>query len=476
MRIAKKYKKIIPFAIGVAASLASSQASASGFLVARFAGEKGHPTTDSPSAIYFNPAGLALGHGTRVYLEGVFAYRTVSYDRPTGAIDNVLDPGEMADGTPADAITANSGEATLSNMVASPFAAVVTDFGVPNLAVGAGFSVPFGGSAKWDQNSAYAGDATYPGAVDGVARWWAIEGSITAMYITAAGAYRWPCIGLSVGLGLNLVLENVNTVRARINSGQDDLVYGDGSVREGRSLIDASGTTFSVGAGAIWEAKPGLFLGVSYQSQPGFGGTEMSGTMTNRLPPAATTENDFVFEHALPDVIRAGARWKVTPKLEARLFGEYARWSTYERQCLRNPDGKCAFNADGSIDTAAGGANVIANFPRDWQDAFGVRAGASWWQSDALELFAGLGYDSNAVPDETLDPAFVDMDKLSAALGARYQLGRYAVQATYTQFIYLERTTGTRAVDPMFPSRGPDSAGTYGQSVGALNLGVEAAF
>jgi long-chain fatty acid transport protein len=487
MTTARKYKKFprfaLSFAVVTSTLFSAGAASASGFLVARFGGEKGHPTTDSPTAIYYNPAGLALGHGTRVFVEGTGAFRLVTYDRPVGAIDNVLDPGEMAEGTPSDAVTANAGEAKLSNIVASPFVGIVSDLGVPDLGVGLALYVPFGGSAKWDGNSAFDGNATYPGAEDGISRWWAIEGEIRAMYVTAAGAYRWPCIGLSVGVGLNLVLESVNTVRARLSSGQDNLVYADGSVREGRSLIDATGTTFAVGGGAIWEAKPGLFLGVSYQSQPGFGTTEMSGTMTNRLPPAAVTENDFVFEHSLPDIIRAGVRWRAQPKIEARLFGEYARWSSYEQQCLRAPDGVCAFNADGSLDTAAGGANVIANFPRDWHDAFGVRAGASYWQSDALELFGGLGYDSNAVPDETLDPAFIDMNKFSVAAGARYQLGKYAIQATYTQFIYMSRSVEPRARDamgdaiaPAFPSRGPDSAGDYSQSIGALNLGVEASF
>ena len=36
----------------------SSTASASGFATARFGGEHGHPTTDNPTALYYNPAGI----------------------------------------------------------------------------------------------------------------------------------------------------------------------------------------------------------------------------------------------------------------------------------------------------------------------------------------------------------------------------------------------------------------------------------
>ena len=42
-----------------------------GFAVARYGGEHGNPATEHPTAIYFNPAGLALGTGWRIYAEGI---------------------------------------------------------------------------------------------------------------------------------------------------------------------------------------------------------------------------------------------------------------------------------------------------------------------------------------------------------------------------------------------------------------------
>src|SRR5262245_22550728 len=105
----------------------SSGVRGSGFLVAQFGGEVGHPATDHPTARYFNPAGLARGHGTRLYLEGIFAYHTASYTRPSAAIDH---PGV---GTPAEATSANAGKASLANPVAAPFFGVVSDLGVRNL-------------------------------------------------------------------------------------------------------------------------------------------------------------------------------------------------------------------------------------------------------------------------------------------------------------------------------------------------------
>ena len=46
--------------------------------------------TSNPTAIYFNPAGMSLMGGTRLMLDGTFAWRSLTYTRDPGAIDNVL--------------------------------------------------------------------------------------------------------------------------------------------------------------------------------------------------------------------------------------------------------------------------------------------------------------------------------------------------------------------------------------------------
>src|SRR5688500_11865371 len=88
-----------------------TSAYAGGFSTARFGGEHGHAASDHVTSIYYNPAGIALGEGTRIYVEGTLAYRTVDYDRAEGTIDN---PGSA---TPDDAIDANAGPAHLANVL-----------------------------------------------------------------------------------------------------------------------------------------------------------------------------------------------------------------------------------------------------------------------------------------------------------------------------------------------------------------------
>lgn len=454
---------------------------AGGFSSARFGAEQGHPASDHPTSIYFNPAGLALSSGTRVYGEGLFVWRMIDYNRPEEAIDNVVEPGEVAAGTPREAVSANAGDAELRNFLVSPFFGVTTDAGVEGLGLGLAVYAPFGGQADWERNPEYEGSEAYPGAVDGVQRWSTITGTIRSLYVTAAGAYRLPGPRLSFGVGVNVVLSSVETVRARVANGTDHLVGEDGSVLEGRSLVDASGTQLALGGGVTWEALPdALWIGASYQSIPGFGEMSLSGTLTNKFGAGAASETAINFEQTLPDIYRLGARYRVTPEIELRLSGDFQRWSVLEDQCLVNRSdsgASCEIAEDGT--EAPGASGVIVNVKRDWNDTFGVRAGGSYHPNSRLEVGGSVAYDSNAVPDETVDPALLDMDKLLITGSARYRLldSSLELALAYTQVVYFDRTVAPEDVTVFpQPSRTPSGAGSYEQLLGLFTLGVQYSF
>lgn len=458
---------------------AAGSARAGGFATGRYAGEHGHVATDHPTAIYFNPAGLALGTGWRIYAEGLLAWRTVDYDRPDSAISNLVDEGET--GTPSDAAGVNAGKASLSDIIAAPFLGVATDLGVPNLGIGLAFYAPFGGQSKWDENEAFAGDMQYPGAQDGVQRWHVIEGEIRSLFLTLAGAYRLEGPRLSFGLGVSVVRSNVHTVRARTVSGTDDVVAGNGAVLEGRSYVDVAATDLAASAGITWEAMPNLWIGASYQSKVGFGFSTMDGTLVNKFGSDDVEENDILFEQDLPDIIRLGARFKASPELELRLSGDYQRWSVFEHQCLMNddPDSNCTLTNDGAATDETVG--IIQNIPREWNDTFGVRGGASYWILPELEINWGVNFDSSAVPDRTIDASLLDSNKLIAIAGVEWATipDQLLLSLTVNNVFYFKRTVGPRddgEIGSVAPSTVPDGAGTYEQNVLFVNLGAEYRF
>ncbi|WP_437722876.1 OmpP1/FadL family transporter [Sorangium sp. So ce861] len=436
----------------------TAPAFAGGFATARFGGEHGTPITSNATAIYYNPAGIAESEGIHLFLDGNLALRAASYTHPQAPSDDVTAPG------------ANTGAASLLNLAASPMLGATAKLG--DLALGAGVYVPFGGVATWGTNSAFEGHGELAGPVDGVQRWHSIESSLQAMYFTLAAAYRIPSLRLSLGVSGNLIRSQVNTVRARNASGDNLLAT------EGRSLLEVSGLHGGFGVGALVEAVPEkLWIGASYQSRPNVtGGETLEGTLTNRLNGVSSPPTDVELHQDLPDIVRLGARFAPAERLELRIFGDWTRWSTMENQCLTVVGAACEIRSDGS---AADPASVVQNIARRWGDTFGVRAGISYWPRPSSEVFGGVGYDSNAVPDETLDPSATDFHDVSFAVGGRFQVAeRLHLAASYTHLFYVGRDTTGKSITPGLAgaSRSPDSGGLYTQNIGVLNLNVDVAF
>jgi long-chain fatty acid transport protein len=438
----------------------SVTADASGFAAAKFGGEHGNPTESNPTALYYNPAGIAFSEGTHVYGDLSIALRHATWTHAQSKYDVPEPPG--AEG-------ANYGKGTLTNVFAGPAFGATTKLG--DLALGIGLFVPFGGRAKWDQNDKFANSTTYPLAVDGVQRWHSIEGAITFLYLTAGAAYK---LGpFSIGVSGNLIFSSIRSLQAKtLATGNNDVD------QEVRSDLDVSGKQGSFAVGLMWEAvEKKLWIGASYQAAPGIGEMKMKGTLTNSA--AAGVAVDRVdFHQQMPDIVRFGARFRPVPDLELRLFGDFTRWSRMVTQCASLEDRSCDLKQDGSPATGSG---TVINLYRAWRDTIGIRAGASKWLSPEVELFAGLGFESYAVPDNTLDPQLPDANTISISAGGRFEVAdKLWIGAGYMHIQYLDRDNTGKSIldDPKVhpTTRRVDGGGKYTQWIGVLNVNVEKQF
>lgn len=438
---------------------ASSAADAAGFASARFGGEHGNVTETNPTALYFNPGAIALSEGLHLYVDGTLALRRVVWEHPPSPND----PAE-----PAGAEGANNGRAELSNVFGAPMLGATWQLG--KFALGAAIYVPFGGRAHWSQNESFAGGEQFPLARDGVQRWHTIEGALTYVYGTLGAAYR---IGrLSLGASANLVHSSVLSKKARTFTGDGT----PDTQREGRAELDVSGVQGSFGVGALFEALPNeLWLGASYQAQPGLGPMQLSGTLTIS-DDGASVPFPVTFDQALPDIVRLGVRYRPREAVELRVFGDLTRWSVMQTQCVGFEDYDCVVDATGA---KAGQGGVLLNLRRKWQDTFGVRLGASYWLQKEIELFLGTGFETAAVPDATLDPELADSQIVTGALGGRFELpSKWYLGASFTHLQYLDRdnTGKSELTNAEPPTRRPDGGGRYSQFISILNANVEKEF
>lgn len=443
--------------------LSATAALASGFYAGEFGGEHGNVVTTNPTALYFNPAGLALDSGTRLYVAGVGAMRRGSWTHTQARSEMPPPPG--AEG-------ADAGGARFANVFGAPALAITTT--LDRLALGFGLYAPFGGRSHWDKNPRFVNDPNFPAAADGVQRWHIIEGSMSSVYVTFGAAMRFG--PLSIGGSGNVIRSALYNKYAKSFNPQQVVDVSS----EGRIAIDVSGLHTSVGLGAMLEAVPDrLWFGASYQAQPGFGPMKMDGTLMLSMGADAAPQ-DVTFTQGLPDIVRAGVRFRAMegPRpLELRAFGHVTRWSRMQTQCVSTRGQPCAVYTDGS--DATPGQTTIQNLRRNWNDTYGVNIGASYWVATAAEIFAGVGFETAAVPDATLEPALGDAQSIRTALGGRFALpGRLFLSVTVTNFRYAPRdNTGKSTLsDPQFPTRRPDGGGQHRLWLGILQVSVEKHF
>jgi long-chain fatty acid transport protein len=483
-------------------------AHAAGFSLQHFGGEHGNVVETNPLALYYNPAGIAFSEGIHLYLDGEVAMRSETWDHPQpvkGTLDQPNGP------------VGNGGHASLFNVFGGPAMGATWKMN-DSFAIGAGLFVPFGGRVHWDKNPQFQSsypqvtgpsgqlqDASCtdtavpacPEAMDGPQRWHMIDASLTFAQATVGAAYK---LGpLAIGAAGNLIVSNLTTSQAHSLVGSID------STVEERINLDVSGINASFGAGAMLEAIPDmLWIGVSYQAQPGLGPQTLTGTLDYAQGPApyygqvGNVTKNVEFHQALPDVFRAGVRFRPTSDLELRLFGDYTRWSVMQSQCVNDAayPGQCKVYPNGGDATisASNPGSVLANLKRNWKDTYAGRLGGSYWLNHDVELFAGVGYETAAVPDSTLEPGAADANNILLALGGRFFLfNSFYLGASYTQLQFMSRDNSSSQLasldgtaGPNCPSGGPpcvqqptftqDGNGHYTQWVGVFDVNVEKSF
>ena len=235
-----------------------------------------------------------------------------------------------------------------------------------------------------------------------------------------------------------------------------------------------------------------LWLAGSYQAQPGLGPQTLKGTLNYNQGPLGyyqpTGSRPYVvdFHESLPDIARGGIRAKFGDSFELRAFGDFTRWSVMTNQCINQssygpacevygPGGgsKYPLGAD-----ATPKSSVVTNIPRDWKNTYGARLGASVWVKPEIEIFAGVGYETGATPDATVEPGAMDANNLLGSLGGRFLIAKqFYFAASYTQIQFQNRNvTTSQLANYSQPSTTQSGNGQYTQWIGVIDINAEKTF
>ncbi len=448
---------VLALSASAGALVSSTAAHATGFLTDKFGGDFGNPALGNVYSVYFNPAAMGAMSGSDVMLDGLAAARSVSFTRTALALSP--SPGNTGELQNPTYVQANTGTATLFNVLASPYLGFVSDLGSSRWRLGAAVYVPFGGSVSWQKvQGDLNGAPGAPGAYDGPQRWSSISLTTSSIYETLALAYTLPESHLSFGISASVIETSIVDTLAHNADGSDDIIT-NGKVSEGRGYLNVSGVEVGAAAGVHWRPSPNWQFGLSYTSQPNFGQMRLSGTYEQYFgagTSAADDKGDLLQQY--PDIIRLGTAWRVAPEAELRLDFDYERWSVFKNQCVVNSGGSCTVASNG---TTTG--SVIVNEPRDFQDSYRARLGGAYWIEPETQIYGSAAVETSPVAPQYVDPLLFDSIHIQGSLGVRHEFSKHVYASLAYTYIYYVPITVTNSSLYSFkaPSTQPNEDGDY---------------
>jgi long-chain fatty acid transport protein len=397
------------------------------------------PTTVDPAAIHYNPAQLAFIDAKRVDALGGLALVIghVRYERERRGVYQTPDTlqfktplsPENIDPTKtgwAPPVTATPVAPTGDLFLAAP---VLKD----RLTVGLGAYVPYAAALNFPKEGAQA--------------WQLQQAFIVASFVTASAGVK-VTKKLAFGAGLSYVgglaelsklqdfgsLEEFRRAFANepINQPND---FGPNAPTEVRELDVLSrpisikravshGITFNIGA--AYRPTDSLSLGLNYQhgasmNYKGQFALDMNDDLFTQdlaaqgLKYKPLVKGDASLAFSLPKRITLGAAYDVSPKFRVDGFLSYVTYSDVEAFTVvtRSPD---------LAQPKLGISNEVqVRLDRNWNDTMWIEAAGRYRLTDKMLVSAGLGYQSPASPDSTIDVASPDGHRLIGSLGGVYE-------------------------------------------------------
>ena len=369
-------------------------AAASGFHVdeqsARATGRGGAVIAHSvdPSAVYYNPAGIADLHGVRIQLGSSLVRPSAEFTPAAGGPDT----------------KASRDSFVLPQLFASWRASGL-------VALGVGVYSPYGLALDWPASS--------PGRAS------VRQAELRTLFITPTWALnlsQW-VPGLSVAVGADLVPASVRLTR--------DVLFG-----ADVATVALSGSAFGLGgrAGIAYRpsALPMLSFGLSYHSpvQLEFRGDadfDAPPAYRGSLPPDGPVSTNVT----LPQQLMLGVAVAPLPAWEIELDGNWRGWSSYDRLDIELPDGQ------------------VQSSPKDWKNSLTFRLGTELTFDERWAARLGVVWDQTPIPASRLDFQLPDVNRIALSTGFGAQLVP-ALRADLGVLYVLpkERATATEPLEP----------------------------
>jgi long-chain fatty acid transport protein len=357
---------------------------------------------DDPTTVYSNPAGITKLLGTQVTLGAHWESIHPTYD---------ADSGDRTRARPSNVIVPNF--------------ALTQSFADGQWGAGVAVESPFGLETHWG--------ATSP------LRYVATDTRLRTIIVTPAVAYK-PISAFSVGVGLDYF--NVPDAQLDRHVNVDLLNQGLGlGTTEGQDAVSSlrgDGSAWGYHAGVLVQPNDWNALGVTYHSKAKIrvDGTEsISGLYGQSTTPfgfgTSNYQTSAYTDLTLPQSVQLGYAIKPGLPWTWEIDAAWLHWSEQRdlnvRYAETNPLRSQLLNV--------GNPEVL-----QLHDTWNVASGFNFKYSDYWQFRGGVFYEPHATPETYFSPAFMDLSRYGASVGAGWNITKYFVlDMAYTAVFFHNR-------------------------------------
>ncbi len=358
--------------------------------------------TDSPSAVFFNPALINKLEGTHIESGTTLIFPSREFDSDiTGGNDETEDS------------------------MFYPSTVYVTRKFNEKISAGLGIFSPFGLATTWDD--------------DWEGRYIGTKSEMKTFNINPVVSYQiLPNVSIATGVDV-LFLDT--TLEKKIN------LSGFG-LPDANQEFDGYGNGVGYNFGIVYDVTKDISLGASYRSEIK---VDIEGDSDFDLPSVTPSplralfpDTDGTTDITLPQQAHVGVCYKGFDRLTLEATLRWEGWSSFDELKV-------------DFDRPIAGSNESIT-EKDWQNTYSTNFGAKYQLNDWIALLGGYLYGGNPVPDKTFDPIVPDANTHLFTFGTSLKIKNFKIDLAYA-YQLLEGRSKSNSVDDN-PSDGLLNAAT----------------
>ncbi len=394
-------------AVGLMLALPMSSAQAGAFSIyeqgARAMGRASAfaASPSDPSAMFYNPAGLAMLDGTQIYVGATLIAPSGEFEG-SGALAGVTE--------------------TQTSHVFTPPNVYISHRLNEKIVLGLGVHAPFGLGTEWENPESFTG------------RYLSTKTDIAGVAINPTVAFS-VSDQLSIGVGVDIRMSMVTLDRY---SFYDATAFGLGILDVATAELETDmASAIGFNAGLLFEASDQITLGAAYRAavDVDYEGTATITQILTGVAPIDGAVAGSVGEHAVatsiayPSVTTLAVAFQATDQLLLEVDVNLTGWSSFE---------------DLSITGLPTGPEVI---DENYENSMTIRIGAEFWKDDTMAIRAGFLYDETPVPNKSISPLLPDAQRTGFSVGVGKTFGSMTIDAAFMYLMFGDAdTNGEHAV------------------------------